>query len=586
MKLRRKAMPEQSLASVEASASPSPDALGARLVDSGALAAAELDRALTLQREHKGRFGDTLRRLGLVSDEDWARALAEELDLPFVEESELTEHALPMEQVSERFLKERCILPLGHTGEGIVLAMADPLDAYAVRAMQLVTGMTMVRRVAAERAIRSALDRLYESERSSVRDIIDEQAWAMTPSAEEDVERLKDLASEAPVVRLVDTILKEAVTSSASDIHIEPFEHRLAFRYRVDGVLREAESPAVQVAPALISRIKIMAGLNIAERRLAQDGRIRLRIQGRKVDLRVSTLPSLHGESVVIRLLQHDAVPPDFTVLGFGADNRASVEAMLASHDGVVLATGPTGSGKTTTLYAALHRLTKPECKIVTVEDPVEYEVPQVTQVHVNAEIGLTFANLLRSIVRHDPDIIMIGEMRDHETAEVAVRSALTGHMVLSSLHTNDAPGAVTRLLDMGVADYLVASTLRGVIAQRLVRRLCRMCRKPYEPEPELVRKLRLEELAEAAGVSSMTLYRARGCETCAQMGYKGRVGIYELIRPDDDFRKHVLQRPDAVALRAAALATGMTPMLDDGLGKALAGITSLEEVGRVIHMD
>ena len=570
---------------MEAPASPSPDALGARLVANGALPVAELDRALAVQREHGGRFGDILRRLGLVSDEDWARALAQELDLPFVEESELNDHALDSDQVSEYFLKERCLLPLASSGGTIVLAMADPLDAYAVRAMRLFTGAAVVRRVASERAIRSALDRLYERERSSVREIIDEQAWAMEQAGDEDVERLKDLASEAPVVRLVDTILSEAVACGASDVHIEPFEHRLTFRYRVDGVLRETESPAVHVAPALLSRIKIMAGLNIAERRLAQDGRIRLRIQGRKVDMRVSTLPSLHGESVVIRLLQHESVPPDFPVLGFRADDQASVEAMLASRDGIVLATGPTGSGKTTTLYAALRRLNTSERKIITVEDPVEYEVPQVTQIHVNAEIGLTFAHLLRSVVRHDPDVIVIGEIRDYETAEVAVQSALTGHMVLSSLHTNDAPGAVTRLLDMGVEDYLVVSTLRGIIAQRLARRLCRTCRESYVPEPELVRKLRLDELAEAAGVASIALYRARGCGACAGTGYMGRVGIYELMRPDDGFRKHVLHRPDAIALRDAALSAGMTPMLDDGLGKALAGITSLEEIGRVIHL-
>ena len=558
-------------------------AIGARLVARGALRQAELERALAVEAKQGRSFAEVVRRLGLVSDEAWASALADELGLEFVEEDGLEVHSEVARQVSERFLRERCMVPVESDGKALAIAMADPLDDGAVRAMELFSGQPIERRVAAERAIRRALDALYGAEGPNVRDIIDEQAWT-SAAAEEDIERLKEIASEAPVVRLVDTVLREALARDASDIHIEPSEHRLVFRYRIDGVLREVEAPARHVAPALLSRIKIMAGLDIAERRLAQDGRIRLKVQGRNVDLRVSTLPSLYGESVVIRLLEHDDVPPELGALGMQARDRASVETMLAGHNGIVLATGPTGCGKTTTLYAGLRLLTTPERKVVTVENPVEYENARTTQIQVNAEIGLSFAHLLRAILRHDPDVIMIGEMRDLETAEIAVQAALTGHIVLSSLHTNDAPSAVTRLLEMGIEDYLVASTLKGVIAQRLVRRLCRECREPYAPSAQLVRRLGLEAIAKRGRDQAFTLYRASGCARCAGTGYRGRVGVFEQLRPDEAFRVSVLERRDAQALRQAALRAGMTPMLQDALGKALEGVTSLEEIGRVVE--
>jgi general secretion pathway protein E len=390
---------------------------------------------------------------------------------------------------------------------------------------------------------------------------------------------LKDLASEAPVIRLVSLVITNALEMRASDIHVEPFENRLAVRYRVDGVLHDVESPPKRLAAAVISRIKIMANLDIAERRLPQDGRIRLRVQGKEIDLRVSTVPTMHGESVVMRILDKGGVALDFARLGFEDDTlKLFLDVLLQPH-GILLVTGPTGSGKTTTLYTALDRLNQPDVKILTVEDPVEYQMPGINQIQVKPQIDLTFANALRSIVRQDPDVIMIGEIRDLETAQIAVQSALTGHLVLSTVHTNDAPSTVNRLLDMGVEDYLLTSTIIGILAQRLVRTLCGLCKEPYPALPELVEQMHLRKFVPDGPI---TLWHARGCSACSQTGYTGRVSILEMLPMSDALRSLVMRHATATELRAQALSEGMLSMYDDGLRKALRGVTTFEEVLRV----
>ncbi|HET9580759.1 MAG TPA: type II secretion system ATPase GspE, partial [Usitatibacter sp.] len=398
-----------------------------------------------------------------------------------------------------------------------------------------------------------------------------------------DVEHLKDLASEAPVIRLVNLILTKALESRASDIHIEPYENRLVVRYRIDGVLHEVESPPRRLSAAVISRVKIMASLDIAERRLPQDGRIKLRIQGKEIDLRVSTVPTMHGESVVMRILDKGGVPLNFDALGFEGDSLKRFLHCLDQVHGILLVTGPTGSGKTTTLYTALDRLNKPDVKIITVEDPVEYQMPGINQIQVKPQIELTFANALRSIVRQDPDIIMVGEIRDVETVRIAMQSALTGHMVLSTVHTNDAPSTISRLLDMGAEDYLLTSTLNGVLAQRLVRTLCPRCREPHRALPEVIEQMNLRRYVPEGAI---TVYKPVGCSECAGTGYWGRVCIIEMMVMSDNIRSLIMRHATAGEIRVEAIREGMETMFENGMRKSLAGITTIEEVLRVTRED
>ncbi|MCB2101837.1 MAG: type II secretion system ATPase GspE [Rhodobacterales bacterium] len=550
--------------------------IGEILIEMGVLSAPDLDRALRAQRERGGRLGTILRNLGLVSDADWAKALSLKTGFPLAAAGDYPAMPLYNGQISEKFLRESRVVPLAQTAGGLALAMADPLDSYAIEAMELVAGCMVLPHVGAERDIDNALERLYREASESLDDIVEDLGDPDLAAGEDDIERLKDMASEAPVVRLVNLILARAMESRASDIHIEPYENRLSVRYRIDGILREVESPSPRLASAIVSRIKIMANLNIAERRLAQDGRIRVRMQGKELDLRVSTLPTLNGESVVMRLLEQDSVALDLSALGYSDENQAKLHTALGHHHGILLVTGPTGSGKTTTLYAALTHLNTPERKIITVEDPIEYQIGGITQIQVNAKIGLSFANVLRSIVRHDPDVILVGETRDRETAEIAVQSALTGHLVLSTLHTNDAAGALTRLMDMGVEEYLLTSTVNAVVGQRLVRTLCPACRQPYHAPDELKARLKVDT------ADAVTLYRGEGCEACNGLGYTGRIGITEVMPMTDTLRDLVLRRADARTLQQTAVAEGMTTMFEDGLHKALHGVTSIEEVRRV----
>jgi len=554
--------------------------LGALLLELGKLDTATLERALSLQRLQGERLGNILTGLGVLSDTDKVSALAEQLALPVATSEDFPEEPVLAERISSKFLKEARVVPLADTPEALFVAMADPLDQYVLRALGMIVAKPVLPRIASERDLDAALERLYESGRTALDRLFDdigEQPGEVTD--DEDVERLKDMASEAPVIRLVNLLINGALEERASDIHIEPFEGRLKVRYRVDGVLREKKEPPMRLAPAITSRIKIMARLNIAERRLAQDGRIRFQFRGHEIDIRVSTVPTIHGESVVMRLLDKTALVLDFPSLGLFEHDETNLVECLRQPNGIVIVTGPTGSGKSTTLYTALSLLNTPEKKILTVEDPVEYQLEGVNQIQVKPQIGLTFARMLRSVVRQDPDVIMIGEMRDLETAQIAVQSALTGHLVLSTLHTNDAAGAVTRLLEMGVEDYLLTSTLRGIVAQRLVRTLCCHCRDPYAAPTEVVERFRLHRLN---GSGAITLYHPIGCEQCDHVGYSGRVAIFEVLVITDAIRALILNRADANEIQRAALSGGMRTMSDDGLAKAMTGVTTIEEVLRV----
>jgi len=538
-----------------------------------------LERALRLQQESGDKLGALLVSLGVVSQRDVSEALALQLGLPLIEAAGYPEMPILEERVSARFLRDARALPLTEDEHELALAMADPTDTYTMNAFEMVTGRKVRPLVAIPSELEAALERLYGAGKSALGQILGDVEQRDDIGFDADVQQLKDLASEAPVIRLVSLIITNALDMRASDIHFEPFENRLIVRYRVDGVLHEVESPPRRLSAAVISRIKIMAMLDIAERRLPQDGRIRLRVQGKEIDLRVSTVPTMHGESVVMRILDKGGVALDFKRLGFEEDTLKGFLDVLMEPHGILLVTGPTGSGKTTTLYTALDRLNKPDVKILTVEDPVEYQMPGINQIQVKPQIDLTFANALRSIVRQDPDVIMIGEIRDLETAQIAVQSALTGHLVLSTLHTNDAASTVNRLLDMGVEDYLLTSTVIGILAQRLVRTLCPTCKEAYTALPEVVDELGLRKFADKVDV---TLYHAKGCKECGNTGYIGRVSIIEMLPMSDHLRTHVMRHATSTELRAEAIKEGMVTMYEDGMRKAMNGVTTFEEVLRV----
>ena len=554
----------------------SPDErVAALLLQRGKLKDADLVRARRLQEQDGGGLLALLGRLGLVSERDHAEACASELDLPLRSARDVPE--LPPEDVAMgiRFMKQFHVVPVGADAEHVDVLLADPQDPYVLDAVRLATGRAPRPSVALRSEIDELVERWHGQGRSAMDSIVEN---AEGEEGFDDVEHLRDLASEAPVIRLVNLVIQRAVELRASDIHIEPFENRLKVRYRIDGVLEEGESPPQNLTAAIISRIKIMARLNIAERRLPQDGRIMLRVQGKELDLRVSTIPTAHGESVVMRLLDRETVVFDFERLGFTDAFLPQFQHVLQQPHGILLVTGPTGSGKTTTLYTALSKLNTSDVKIITVEDPVEYQIEGINQIQAKPQIGLDFANALRSIVRQDPDIIMIGEMRDLETAKIAIQSALTGHLVLSTLHTNNAAGGITRLLDMGVEDYLLTSTVNGILAQRLVRRLEPVHAERYPASPEEIEKFGLRRYQPQGDIY---LYRPRGSDL-APTGYLGRTTIMEFLVMDDELRRAVMRHAGMGELEQLARQAGMRTMYEDGIAKALAGLTTIEEVLRV----
>jgi general secretion pathway protein E len=551
--------------------------LGELLVAAGDLAASVRDAALTQQLAKPGRrLGDLLLSQKSITPLQLARALARQSGLPLLEtippEASLADLG---NRFSLAYLKDLRVFPLGPQEGGLRVAIADPYDSRPLNDLAILTGARILPVVAPADEILRAINRDFERRSDGAREIVEEIAAGENDSRAPEPEDLLDVSDEAPVIRFVNSLITQGYKERASDIHIEPFESELIVRYRIDGILYEALRPPHKSHAAIVSRLKIMAALNIAEKRLPQDGRFRVRIAGKDVDVRVSTLPTAFGERVVLRLLDHGSQVLQLEDIGLAADLLHQLDVMIRKSHGIFLVTGPTGSGKTTTLYAALTRLNNREKNIITVEDPIEYQLPGVGQIQVNAKIDLTFANGLRSILRQDPDIIMVGEIRDAETAEIAVQSALTGHMVFSTLHTNDAAGALTRLVEMGIEPFLAASSIVGIIAQRLVRQICPHCRESYRPSPGLLADAGLPD-------DGALYYRGRGCERCLGLGYRGRSGIYELLPVDEETRELLLARKDAATIKAAAQRKGMKSLRDAGLAKAAAGETTLEEILRV----
>ena len=564
----------------DAQGSESVEALVALLVREGRCDAKSIERGRRVADESGQRLDAVLSQLGLVTERDLATGYAQLLGLQVVTPDDYPAEPLWADHLSIAFLRDARALPLAEDADGLVLGMADPLDVFTVEAIAAATRRVVRRRICVPIELEAAFGRLYSDRRAEGEEVVESSAAAI----EEDAERLRDLASDAPVIRLVNQIIARAVESQASDIHIEPFEARLRLRYRYDGVLHELEAPPPQLTAAIISRVKIMAHLDIAERRLPQDGRIRLVVRGQEVDFRVSTVASIHGESVVLRVLDRSAVEFDYARLGLSPAVADSFRTTLELPNGIVLVTGPTGSGKTTTLYTGLLGLNSVSRKVLTIEDPVEYQLTGINQLQVKPQIGLTFAALLRSILRQDPDVIMVGEIRDLETAQIAVQAALTGHLVLSTLHTNSAAAAITRLRDMGLEDYLMTAVLRGVLAQRLVRRLCTACRRPAPAAPDLVRRFALDRRPPVAKDGAVTLWHPVGCPDCRQTGYRGRQAIAEFLVPDAAVERLIFTRADNTEVERAAMAAGMRTMFDAGLDAAVAGITSLEEVMRSLR--
>jgi general secretion pathway protein E len=472
------------------------------------------------------------------------------------------------------------VCPISLDGNVLTVASADPLNTIITDELRQATGLSVKIVISPAVAITEAIDRTYDGAATPLQRIVEGMEDDGGPDGNEDVNHLRDMAFEAPVVRLVNLLIEGAISSEASDIHIEPFEDTLRIRYRIDGVLYEQEAPPRRLQAAVTSRIKIMAEMNIAERRLPQDGRIRVTLHGQRVDIRVSTMPTVHGESIVMRLLQRSSVFLPLEKLGLPSATLKRYEQLIKRPHGILLVTGPTGSGKTTTLYAALDKINGPGVKIITVEDPVEYQLKGVNQIPVKPKIGLSFAQGLRHIVRQDPDVILVGEIRDLETAEIAIQASLTGHLVFSTLHTNDAPGAITRLQDMGVEAYLVASVLEGVLAQRLVRRICPVCRVPDTPTQADLDALGIE------APRGTVLFRGKGCEECRGTGYRGRTGIYELFVIDEDARSLILRRASTRDIRQHAIQRGMVTLRMDGFTRACEGLTTVEEILRVTQED
>lgn len=548
-----------------------------RLIERGLISTEEMERVRKLEEEQQSPLARLVVELGFISEDDLLPVLSEHLGISVVSLKDFPLTPVPVESLLDTadFLKLGRMVPIKVEGQELIVAMTDPTDLDRLHALEVATGLKVKPILAKEKEIAARIEALFGNGYST-----EAVAGMPTPREvegivdEEEVEHLRDMASEVPVIRLVNQILSRALESRASDIHIEPFENRLKVRYRIDGILQEIDAPPRQFKAAIVSRLKILAQLNIAERRLPQDGRIKVKIAGKDVDLRIATIPTLYGESIVIRLLERSQIFTELESLGFPASISDSFHEMISRPHGMLLVTGPTGSGKTTTLYGALQKINDPGKKIITIEDPVEYQLSGVNQIQVKPQIGLTFANGLRSIVRQDPDIIMVGEIRDFETAEIAVQAALTGHLVFSTLHTNDAAGAISRLLEMGVQDYLLASSLLGVLAQRLVRRLCLACRKevPFQG-------LGIEGFIDTP---PKALWEPGGCDTCAGTGYLGRVGIFELLPATAEICRLIVQRADAASIRNLAVSQGMRLLRQDGWQKVREGVTTLAEVLRV----
>ena len=548
--------------------------LGELLIEFKYITRDQLEKALDHQEDSDKRLGDVLLDLGYISESDLVEVLEFQLG---VERADLSKYVIDpslSQYIPENIAQRYNAVPVSKDGDTLKVAMSDPSDLLAIDDMEMTSNLRVKPMIATKSEISQVMSQVYETGEDSS-EVFESLDYYKSEDDEPEIDELKRMVEDAPIVRLTNMIINQALQKRASDIHIEPQENIVRIRYRIDGVLREHMTAPKYTQAALVSRIKIIADLDITKRRIPQDGRIAMNVRGMSIDMRVSTLPTVNGEKVVIRLLTKDDSLINIENLGFSDHNLRRFENLISQPHGIILVTGPTGSGKSTTLIAALNELNDVEKNIVTIEDPVEYQLGGINQVHAKEKVGLSFASTLRSILRQDPDIIMVGEIRDEETAEIAVRAALTGHLVMSTLHTNDSVSSVTRLVDMGIPPYLVASTVIGAMAQRLVRRLCSNCKEPYEAGIEEQEFMNLEE--------GTTLYKAKGCNKCSETGYKGRLAVQEILTLDDKVEKMIVKGADEIDIKEYAETQGMVDLKHDGIEKVKQGLTSYEELARVI---
>jgi type IV pilus assembly protein PilB len=561
------------------------------LIEEKLITERQLQKAIDQQKKTGEKLEKVLIQLNFLTEKDITEVMGKQMGVAFVDLDNQEIDPEMIKTIPEHLARRYKVVPVGQIGSKLSVAMADPLNVLAIDDIRLITGFDIQPMIATEAGITKVIDRNFGvTELAEVEETVKTLEASDTGSALEaiqeeeeiSVDKLKELVDEAPIVKVVNLIISQAINEKASDIHVEPDTKQVRVRYRIDGVLHDVMNPPKHIQAPMISRVKIMASMDIAERRIPQDGKIHLKHDNKEFDLRVSTIPTVHGEKAVLRILDKSSVMLGLDKLGIYPDIKEKLEAMICKPYGMILVTGPTGSGKSTTLYSCLNKINTGVQNIITIEDPVEYQLPGINQVQVNEKAGLTFANALRSFLRQDPDIIMVGEIRDAETARIAIEAALTGHLVLSTLHTNDAPSAVNRLIDMGIEPFLIASALIGVEAQRLARLICPNCKEPYSPPQEAVRKFGLGMYAG----EEINFYKGRGCDACKQTGYKGRTGIHELMMLTDRIRGLTLQKASSTEIKKSALEEGMRTLQDDGIRKVLDGITSIEETLRVIYME
>ncbi|MDD5131062.1 MAG: type II secretion system ATPase GspE [bacterium] len=553
--------------------------LGEMLIDSGVINERQLQEALEAQKRTGERLGKTLVKLGFIDEEKLMDFLGQQLGIPHINMGTYIIDPEVIRLIPEKMARKYQSIPLFKIENVLTVAMADPFDVMAIDNLKYITKCEIEPAIATEVEILKAIDQYYRS-LEAIQQITQDQNVQVeeeTGDEEMDLGKMGDAAEDGPVIKLVNAIIMQAIQNRASDIHIEPDRNIVRIRYRIDGVLREIMTPPKRLHSVITSRIKVMADLDIAEKRMPQDGRFHVRLWDKGIDFRVSTLPTINGEKIVMRILDKTSFLFGLGQLGFQPTVLEQFDSLIKKPYGIVLVTGPTGSGKTTSLYAALDKINTLDKNIITIEDPVEYELKMVNQVQVNTRIGLNFSDVLRSVLRQDPNVIMVGEIRDKDTADIAIRSALTGHLVFSTIHTNDAPGAITRLLDMGIEPFLISSGILGVLAQRLVRKLCPTCKEPYTPSKEVLERFGYDPSQE------YTFYKPVGCKECQKIGYKGRLGIYEMMMSERRIRDLIMTRPSTETLKQAAVENGMITLKEDGLDKVKKGITSIEEVVRVV---